>query len=200
MQMEAWLSGGDLRSDGASDLVVDFVLANPIATTELVAALDSDDKVVRGRAADALEKVGHRRPQQVAPFFPEISDASLADTLPMVRWNLAMLLGYLLVVEERRVHIGELLQRMLADDSVFVLSWVITSLSLLALIEPERQAEIIAMIAPFQQSESAALKTRACKAMAALTDPAAQLSASWIKSPQIAALLHRGVQADGEAK
>lgn len=185
MQMEGWLSGGDLRSDGSSNEVVEFVLANHHALEDLVAALDSEDPVVRGRAADALEKVGRSLPDQVSDHISEVMHKARTDDVPMVRWHLAMLLGHLLVHQGQRVSIETVLLKMLEDDSVFVVSWVISSLALLALLEPSRQPAILAAIGPFEGSDSTALRTRASNALAGLTDPSRHLPDSWIKSPHI---------------
>jgi HEAT repeat protein len=185
MQIEGWLSGGDLRSDGASNEVVDFVLDNPVVLPDLVAALQSEEKVVRGRAADALEKIGRQLPDQVNDHFDTILEALKQDEIPMVRWHLAMLLGHLTIIEDRRVQIGQTLLNMLDDPSVFVVSWVITSLSLLALQEPSWTTKVLEGIAPKQTSSSAALRTRAANAVAALTDVNRSLPPNWVKSHHV---------------
>ena len=47
-----WLSGGDLRSDGAADQATEAVLQHPALIGDLVAGLDSPDAVIKGRTAD----------------------------------------------------------------------------------------------------------------------------------------------------
>ena len=61
-QILSWLAGGDLRSDGEASEVAAFVLANPQVFDDLLDGLTISDDVVRGRTADALEKVARSRP------------------------------------------------------------------------------------------------------------------------------------------
>ena len=57
------LSGGDLRSIGASDEVVAQVLQQPALFTQLIdGLLYSTDPVVRMRCADAMEKISGNTP------------------------------------------------------------------------------------------------------------------------------------------
>lgn len=53
-QMENWLSGGDLRSNGASDEDARVIIQNPELIPDLIASLDAEDAVVRGRARKAM--------------------------------------------------------------------------------------------------------------------------------------------------
>lgn len=65
-QIEAWLSEGDLRSDGDANLVAEFVRLRLEVLPDLVQALAFGSLVVRGHAADALEKVARSEPEAVA--------------------------------------------------------------------------------------------------------------------------------------
>src|SRR5271170_8027912 len=60
------LSGGDRRSIGRSNEVVDHVLAHPAHLSHVFEGLAVDDPVVRMRAADAIEKITARRPDHSA--------------------------------------------------------------------------------------------------------------------------------------
>ena len=62
------LVGGDLRSDGRSDEVVEKVLADPSLLPELIKGLCVEDDVVRGRTADSLEKVPRTQYQLYSPY------------------------------------------------------------------------------------------------------------------------------------
>jgi hypothetical protein len=60
--IQEMLSGGDLRSIGRVPEVLGVMEKNPERMNELVRCLESGDPVVRGRAADALEKFSATRP------------------------------------------------------------------------------------------------------------------------------------------
>jgi hypothetical protein len=184
-QIENWLSGGDLRSDGASTEVARTIIANPEMLPDLVACLDAEDAVVRGRAADALEKVGRILPDALVIYLDRMVIASGEDEVPMVRWHLAMALGHLAMYAEKADIIQKALEERLEDESVFVVSWAITSLSILAFQDPARLPGIASAIAPFERSGSAALRSRTRKAMAALTGGQTSLPPGWVKSEHL---------------
>jgi hypothetical protein len=184
-ELENWLSGGDLRSDGASNQAVDFVKANLGMVGDLVQALSSSNEVVRGRAADALEKVARSHPGELIEYLPTFIYSAQEDQVAMVRWHMAMLLGHLCLFPERIPHIERTLLRLLHDPSTFVQSWAITSLCILAKQYPELTPAIVNEIAPLTKVERVALRTRAKKALQALTDPNASLPDGWIKSEHI---------------
>ena len=71
-QVLAWLSGGDLRSDGMANEVAEFVLENPAMFADLYAGLSEVDDLMRGRTADALEKVARKRTDLVRDQVPEM--------------------------------------------------------------------------------------------------------------------------------
>jgi hypothetical protein len=187
-QIENWLSGGDLRSDGASNEVAQTIIANPEMLPDLVACLDAEDGVVRGRAADAIEKVGRILPDALVTYLDRIVVASGEDEVPMVRWHLAMALGHLAMYAEKADIIQTALVEGLEDESVFVVSWAITSLCILAFRDPARLPGIVSAIAPFERSSSAALRARARKAMAALTGRQPSLPPGWVKSEHLQGL------------
>jgi hypothetical protein len=60
MSILAKLEGGDRRSIGNSEEVVQTVSKNPALFEELFSGLLADDPVVRMRAADAIEKLLER--------------------------------------------------------------------------------------------------------------------------------------------
>ena len=56
------LTGGDLRSIGKAEEVVEDILRNPSLFTEVFDGMLHDDPRVRMRSADALEKVSSKNP------------------------------------------------------------------------------------------------------------------------------------------
>jgi HEAT repeat protein len=84
-QLLNWLGGGDLTSDGDSNQVADLVIEIPALLDDLIEGLRSENDVVRGRAADAVEKVAWHRPQNVARYLPMVLQHAEHDPIPMVR-------------------------------------------------------------------------------------------------------------------
>lgn len=74
-----WLSTGDLRSDGAANEVADLVLQNPDLIEDLMDALRVRDDIVRGHAADALEKVARHLPELLIVHLDEIVSMTMHD-------------------------------------------------------------------------------------------------------------------------
>jgi HEAT repeat protein len=180
--LERWLSGGDLTSDGASDQVVDFVRQRPELIPDLISSLQADDEVVRGRAADALEKLGRIQPDALVAALDLFLQRAVEDPVPMVRWHLAMLLGHLSMYKQHRDAIAETLMALLEDSSVFTQSWAIVSLCILGRQDPGVAQQALSRIARLAQSPSAAIRTKVRKAIPLLEDPARAFPKGWIKS------------------
>ena len=181
-QILEWLSGGDLRSDGLSNEVVDFVLNNIDVFDELFAGLSEPDDVVRGRTADALEKIARTRPEMFVRRLPELVEILMEDQLPMVRWHIAMTLGHLACYEDRVDEISVALLDLFNDPSVFVRSWAIVSLCIIGRKYPRMRGLIVEKVAPLQKDGSIAIRSRVRKALAILTDENVPFPTGWIKS------------------
>jgi HEAT repeat protein len=179
------LSGGDLRSDGMADEVTAIVLANDVLFEELYAGLEDADEVVRGRTADALEKVGRSRPDLFIDRLPQLTQAGRSDNVAMVRWHMAMLLGHLIVYEGMVDQIYLALIAMLGDESAFTRSWAISSLAILGRVYPRFRDEIVLAISALQWDGSAAIKSRVRMALAALGDDDAPFPSGWCKSEHL---------------
>jgi hypothetical protein len=183
-----WLSGGDLRSDGLADEVVDVVLKNPQLFEEVYAGLDEADDVTRGRAADALEKISRIKPELVRGQLSQLIQIAKEDQVAMVRMHLAMIFGHLAIYEELVDDLCSVLLFMLDDKSVFAKSWAIVSLCIIARKYPEKCDVIVGEIASHQDSSSIAIRTRVRKAIEVLTDEGRSFPKGWIKSGHLQGL------------
>jgi HEAT repeat protein len=173
------LTGGDLRSDGYADEVADVVLAHPDLLDLLLEGLDSEIDVVRGRTAHALERISRTRPDLLSEHLPRLLLAA-GDALPMARWHVAMILANLALEVPPDVVQATLLE-MLSDGSVFVKSWAISSLTILAQVHPEQGNALIAPLEGLQRDRSVAIRVRVRNALATLRD-GAPVPAGWVKS------------------
>lgn len=184
-QISQWLSGGDLRSDGVSGEVAKLVLANPPLIQELLPGLNDPDDVVRGRSADALEKVARSRPDLLIESLPKLTHLAEHDPLPFVKMHVAMALGHLAMYEEMLPKIYEALMGMLQDSSVFAKSWAIVSLCIIARLYPHYVQEILQRITSLQQDPSIAIRTKVRYALNLLTNPDFTFPKGWLKSTEI---------------
>jgi HEAT repeat protein len=164
------LEGGDLRSDGRSNEVVEEVLSDLSLIPGLIRGLEVEDDVVRGRTADSLEKVARTHHKLIVPYLPLLLRKAKEDKIYMVRFHLAMLLGYLEVEEETKNEIIKTLFYLLKDDSVFVVSWSIVSLTIIGLENIESRNLFIEKIKPLLSSNSIAVRRKAENAIAVLEE------------------------------
>jgi HEAT repeat protein len=181
-QVLEWLLGGDLRSDGLSTEVANFVLANPLLMDELLEGLDEEQDLVRGRTADALEKIARQSPELLVPSLPKLLAVANDDPLPMVKMHIAMLLGHLAMYTEHAGAITHALLEMLDDRSVFARSWAIASLCIMGRKHQQERSRIVESIAGLQGDSSIAIRTRVRNALTVLTDEQAPFPKGWIKS------------------
>ncbi len=179
-----WLSGGDLRSDGAADQAAEAVLEHPALIGDLVAGLDSSDAVIRGRAADALEKIARSRPDLVILHLPLLLSLLKTDTVPMVRMHLAMMLGHFAEYTQYVDTIIPALLQALDETRVFTKSWAIVSLCIYARKYPRYWEEIAKKIAELSTDPSKAIQTKVRYAMEILSGEEIPFPKGWVKSEQ----------------
>jgi HEAT repeat protein len=183
MEQLRWqLAQGDLTNDGLSDEAAMAVLTSPELLPALMSRLGDPQPVVRGHAADCLEKVARQRPAWLAEFLPDLIVRARGDDVPMVRWHLAMVFGHLATQPAPREEVRVCLLDMLSDPSPFVRSWAIVSLLIHARLDPEPPDEIARSVAALTADSSAAVRSRAVKAIGLLTQPGASIPQGWIKS------------------
>ena len=177
-----WLSGGDLRSDGAADQVAEAVLQHPALIDDLTAGLNSPDAVIRGRTADALEKIARSRPDLMIRHLPLLLSLLKKDTVPMVRMHLAMMLGHFAEYSEFVDTIIPALLQALDGTRVFTKSWAIVSLCIYARKYPRYLEEIAENIAELSTDPSKAIQTKVRYAMEILSDDEIPFPKGWVKS------------------
>jgi len=184
-----WLGSGDLRSDGLSQEIVRFVLQHPDLLDDLMQGMTSEDDVIRGHTADALEHIARTIPGQLLPYGELLIERLSQDPVPMVRWHMAMALGHLAADWKDPDQACNLLCERLQDPSVFVVSWVIVSLCIFARIYPKQVERVIERIALLGSHQSVALRSKARKAIQLLSDDQHPFPKGWVKSHRVASCL-----------
>lgn len=126
MKLETILSGGNPRSLGRTEEVVELVLANITKFDELFQLLFSTDEIIRMRASDALEKICRQHPEWL-----ELYKEVLLGDIPMIRqasvqWHLAQILSEInLTVAET-----QLATTILKNNLESTNDWIVENLSL----------------------------------------------------------------------
>ena len=187
-QILDWLSGGDLRSDGLSSEAADFVLQHPELFGDLLEGIDEPDDVVRGRTADALEKVSRSRPDLLIDHLGKLVNVASTDAVPMVKMHIAMILGHLAIYEDHAGQFTSALLGLLADDSAFVASWAIVSLCIIGRKCPKERSSIVGRISQLQGANSVAIRSKVRKALNLLTNESVSFPKGWIKSEHLQAI------------
>lgn len=129
------LSGGDLRSIGKADLVVNEI-KNQNEFDTLFSCLHSDDRLIVMRAADAIEKITAKRGDFLCVHKEEIlAFCKCADNIEF-KWHLALLLPRLSFSGSEYTAVWEILSSWLLNSTE---SKIVRVNSLQALFELSKQ-------------------------------------------------------------
>ncbi len=89
------LTGNDLRSIGKSNEVVQLVTSDPVLFDEVFRGIFHEDKVVRARCADAIEKFALKFPAMIQKKKSVILKNLNKFEQKEVVWHIALMIGYL---------------------------------------------------------------------------------------------------------
>ncbi len=126
------LAGGDRRSIGRANEVVDLVRRRPKQVGVLSNCLWDPDACVRMRAADALEKLSRERPELLQPYRKQLLRLLEETDQREVRWHLVMILPRLRLTTPERRRATDLLVFYLEDSSSIVKTCAMEGLAHLA--------------------------------------------------------------------
>ncbi|MBU7016531.1 MAG: hypothetical protein HXS44_03410 [Theionarchaea archaeon] len=176
------LLGGDLRSDGRANEVVEELHQSPELLPLIIEGLDEPDKVIRGRTADVLEKISRTNPEMLEGLIEKFMYLAVHDDVPMVRWHLVMIFGNI-DLSGRTDEVLSILFGLLHDESVFVKSWSIVVLCILGIRHEERRKEILKNILTLKDDESVAIRSKVLKASHVL-EFESEMPLGWNKGQQ----------------
>ncbi|MBA4407766.1 hypothetical protein C0389_10860 [bacterium] len=115
------LKGNDLRSIGKSNEVVALTTSDPLLFDEVFAGIFHEDKVIRARCADAVEKVAQKFPQYIQKKKSVILKNLSKFEQKEVVWHIALMLGVLkLTPAELDKVFVQLFKWMNSSDSIIV--------------------------------------------------------------------------------
>lgn len=155
------LSGGDLRSIGASNRVVTQVLGNPDLFAELIAGLEHPDRIVRSRCADAAEKITMRQPAWLEPHKATLLALLATAQDPEMRWHLAQMLPRLDLDQQEHKTVVDALYEYLDDKSRIVATMALQALFDLSRRDSELRARLRPELERHTRAGSAAIRARA---------------------------------------
>lgn len=151
---------------GKANEVVRQVLANRDLLENLLDGLESDDAIVRMRAADVLEKVSVHHPQWLQPHVGKL--LRIANTIDQqeVHWHVAQILGRLQLGAANLRKTEELLKRFVAEHtSRIVRASALEALADLAERYPRLRDEVRAIAEEARDSDIPSLAARARKVL-----------------------------------
>jgi HEAT repeat protein len=162
------LSGGDRRSIGASEEIVEMVLEDHSRFEELVQALDNQDDVVRIRAADALEKVSRQAPE-LLPEYRNLISRLAASSQMEVRWHIAQMMPRLNLAGTYRDAAIQLLFAYLDDESAIVRVSALSSLEELSRDDEELRSRLLPLVEELSTTGSPSVRARCRKLLKTLS-------------------------------
>jgi HEAT repeat protein len=159
----------DPTSAKDAEAAVEEVLAHPDHLPLLVEGLDDPLDIIRAKTAHAMERIADARPELLAGYIPTITRLARSDPVDMVRLHMAMIFGEI-PVERRDLDrvIGTLEHLLAEDDSLFVKSRAIVSLTSIGVRVPTRKPGIVDAIWPFREHGSVMLQAKAARAIEVL--------------------------------
>jgi HEAT repeat protein len=162
------LKGDDRRSIGRSNEVMLEVLRNPQLFGNLFGGMLSDNKVVRMRAADAVEKITRRQPKHLQRYKHKLITRVTQTDQPEVRWHVAQMLPRLKLKLEELPRVVGLLYAYLNDPSRIVATSAMQALADLAKQFPHLRRSVLAKLRYHTATGSPAMKSRGRKLLAEL--------------------------------
>ena len=157
------LTGGDRRSIGRVDEVVDEVLAKSKLFPVIVDGMLHDDPLIQMRCADAVEKISAHHPEWLQPFRGAIIKRIAHVDQQEVRWHVAQILPRLRLSKAERQKAVTILVMYLDDESKILKTCAIQALVELAEHEPTLKPRVTKLVQQQADSGSLAVVARAEK-------------------------------------
>ncbi len=157
------LRGGDLRSIGKANEIVQEVKNNPVLFDTVFNGLSNDEPVVRMRAADVIEKVTRDKPELLTDYTSKVISILKVADQQEVCWHMAQIaprLNYTSLEENRII---EILKAYLMHKSKIVRVSAMESLAVIAENNNDIMSEVIDIIKVQIQDGGPAVQSRGRK-------------------------------------
>ena len=161
------LTGGNPRSLGRTDEVIQLVLSRPEKLEELFDCQFADDEIVRMRASDGLEKICREHPEWFDPYKQRMFDEVSSVRQPSVQWHLAQMFCEMSLTDAEKKRAVQIMTHNLESLD----EWVVTNLTIEALATFVRRgdferAKFVEILKKFQSSRHNSVARRAQKLLA----------------------------------
>jgi len=160
MSLVGMLKGGDHRSIGRADEVVDIVLSSPDLFDEVFNGILSDDSLFRMRCADAAEKIARKRPDLLAPYKKMLIEQVSSIDQQEVQWHFAQMMAYLEYTDEEEARVVEILHGLLSSKSRIVVVSSLDTLTELATRNASLRESVIKDIELAMENGAPSVKSR----------------------------------------
>lgn len=159
----ALLDGGDLRSIGRADEAAEWVTRQPELFEDLVEACGSESRLVRMRAADAIEKLTRSAPELLRPYKRQFVRMLNDAETPEFRWHMAAIIPRLSLNPRERQRVVAVLKSYLLDKSSIVKTFAVHALADLAAAHPELRPDVITILREAARVGTPAMQARSRK-------------------------------------
>ena len=157
------LSGGDRRSIGRSNEIVEEILNRPSLFRYLFEGMASDDAIVRMRAADVAEKVTARRPELLQPHKKKLFRIAGSSDQQEMRWHAALMIPRLKLTAKERAAAMDIFFDYLRDRSSIVKTFAMQGLATLASTDSRLRAKILPLLRELTEVGTPAMRARGRK-------------------------------------
>lgn len=158
------LMGGDLRSIGKADEVVQEMIKNPSLFKGCFEGMLSDEPIIRMRSADAIEKVSERHPEYLQPFKSRLINEVSKIEQQEVRWHVAQMFSYIKINKKERDKIIKILLSYIENKkSKIVQTFSMQTLADFAERDEQIKPQIKNIIEGMMKNGSAAIMSRGKK-------------------------------------
>lgn len=162
------LAGGDRRSVGRVDEVVQDVLADPALFDALFQGMEDEDAVIRMRSADAVEKITAVHSEYLVSYESALIHRMAHSQQQEVRWHVAQMVPRLALNEEERELVVDLLLGYRHDQSRIVRTFSMQALADLAESDMGLRRRVLPILEELTITGSPAMRSRGNKLVARL--------------------------------
>lgn len=157
------LRGGDLRSIGQANEVVQAVQENPTLFEAVFRGLYDRDPVVRMRSADVIEKATKKQPEFLSGCTSQVISLLESVEQQEVCWHLAQIAPRLECTKSEGTRLIGLLKKLLSHKSKIVKVSAMDSLAIIAERNPSIWNEVVGIIKVQMEQGSPAVQSRGRK-------------------------------------